>query len=204
MSSKKKAAPAKGANASQSVLHDGLLVRPAPNSQPRNESELQLQSFDGAMRLFRAQQFGEAKALFIETINGPQKEVAHNARLHVIMCERRLSQPALFLESLEDHYNYAIERLNARDVEKARKHLDCAMSLILEKENSSADHLYYALALCAGLSGDTNGAYENLKQAIALDPRNRVAARQDSDFAPVAQQPLIQQLLYPEKYNEPH
>ncbi|MDQ6678796.1 MAG: hypothetical protein M3Z09_16050 [Acidobacteriota bacterium] len=204
MSSKKKAPPAKAANASQSVLHDGILVRPAPNSQPRNEFELQLQTFDRAMRLFRAQQFGEAKVLLTEAIIGPQKEIAHNARLHIIMCDRRLNQPALSLESLEDHYNYAIERLNARDVEKARKHLDCAMSLILDGQNSSVDHLYYALALCAGLSGDTEGAYENLKEAIALNPRNRAAARQDSDFAPVSQQPLIQQLLYPEKQREPH
>ena len=203
MAIKKKAPPSKTDSKPQSVLHDSILVRPDSGVQPRNESEEQLQAFDRAMQLFRKQQFGEAKEAFAAAVIGPQKEISHNAKIHMIMCDRRLSTPVVTLDNLDDHYNYAIERLNARDMEVARKHLDCAMELVRKDGNKSTDHLYYALALCAGISGDTDGAFQNLKQAIELNPKNRMAARQDSDLAPIAQQPQIQQLLYPEKQAGP-
>jgi hypothetical protein len=57
----------------------------------------------------------------------------------------------------------------------------------------------YALAACQGLAGDLPGAYENLKRAIDLQPRNRLAARQDPDFAALADQPAFARLLYPDK-----
>jgi len=203
MAVKKKAISTKSNNTPQSVSHDGVMVRPSPNGEPRTESDKQFQVFDNAMKLFRKQQFREAKAVFEEATSGPQREISHNAKLHVIMCERRLGKPEVFLDTLDDHYNYAIERLNARDMDVARKHLDCAMQLIRQDGNTSTDHLYYALALCAGISGDADTAFENLKHAIELNPVNRMAARQDSDLAPIAQQPRIQQLLYPEKQSGP-
>jgi tetratricopeptide (TPR) repeat protein len=164
-----------------------------------SDTEKQLDTFDRAMKQFRDLQYREARAMFQKASEGPQKEVSHNARLHIIMCDRRLQAPVLDLKSLDDHYNYAVERINARDLECARQHLDTAMKLGA-KDGNSLDHLLYALAICASLAGDLRGAYENLKRAIEIDPKNRLAARNDSDFASVAQQPLVQQLLYPEKF----
>ena len=203
MAIKKKSPTAKSVGAPQSVLHDGALARPHAATNPRSESEAQLQAFTRAMLLFRTQQFEEAKAAFEHALAGPQKEITHNAKLHMMMCDRRIEQPVMELDSLDDHYNYAIERMNARDLVKARKHLDCAMQLVHKDGNTAPDHLYYALALCASISGDADTAFVNLKQAIELNPRNRTAARQDSDLASVAQQPQIKQLLYPEKQAGP-
>jgi len=203
MAIKKKVMPSKSGTAPQSVLHDGVMVRPSPKGEPRTDSEKQLKTFESAIKLFRQQQFREAKSIFEQATAGPQREISHNAKLHVIMCERRLGKPEVKFDTLDDHYNYAIERLNARDLDMARKHLDCAMQLIHKDGNTSKDHLYYALALCAGISGDADSAFENLKQAIELNPVNRMAARQDSDLAPIVQQPRIQQLLYPEKQSGP-
>jgi hypothetical protein len=42
-------------------------------------------------------------------------------------------------------------------------------------------------------------ARRHLERAIELEPRNRVIARQDADFALVSRHPLIDALLYPEK-----
>ena len=61
------------------------------------------------------------------------------------------------------------------------------------------DHVLYALALAKGLAGDIDGAHEHLKRAIDLEPRNRISARQDADFATFSSQPRIQQLLFPDK-----
>jgi len=46
---------------------------------------------------------------------------------------------------------------------------------------------------------DIDGAHEHLKRAIDLEPRNRISARQDADFAAFSSQPQIQQLLFPDK-----
>jgi Flp pilus assembly protein TadD len=108
------------------------------------------------------------------------------------MCERRLSSPAPAPKTAEEHYTYAIALINSRDLDTARQHLETALGMAPE-----SDHFYYALALCLGLSGDSQGAYRNLKRAIELRPQNRIAARQDSDFAPLINQPPIDRLLAP-------
>jgi hypothetical protein len=59
--------------------------------------------------------------------------------------------------------------------------------------------VHYALALAQALAGDLAPAHLNLKKAIELEPRNRLTARQDPDFAPIANQPPFDALIYPEK-----
>jgi hypothetical protein len=48
---------------------------------------------------------------------------------------------------------------------------------------------------------DLDRAYENLKRAIEIEPRNRIIAGQDPDLAPLANRPPFDGLLYPEKKN---
>jgi Flp pilus assembly protein TadD len=84
-----------------------------------------------------------------------------------------------------------VERLNARDIDTARKHLDRALVL-----DPNAEHILFTLALCCGLGGDGDGACENLRRAIAIEPRNKVLARQDPEFLVLAQQmPGLRALL---------
>jgi tetratricopeptide (TPR) repeat protein len=160
--------------------------------------ETQLQLFDRAMKSFSAQRYREARELFQKAAEGTIREVAHNARLHIKMCDRRMEKPEIQLQTIEDFYNAGVERLNARDLENARMNLVKATELT-RGDGASADHVYYALAACLALGGDSRGAYENLKRAIEIDPRNRMAARQDPDFSGVGQQPPLHNLIYPEK-----
>lgn len=164
--------------------------------EQETDSERQMKLYEQAIRTFRAQQFDAARGLFEQVAAGPRGPVAHTARLHLSICERRSQQPALTLESAEDHYNYAVERMNAGELATAREHLRMA-----QNGKAAGDHVYYALAACEALSGDSDAAYENLKRAIEIDPRNRINARQDADFATIAQDPLWQHLLYPDKNN---
>jgi hypothetical protein len=53
--------------------------------------------------------------------------------------------------------------------------------------------------LAHALSGDLDAAYENLRRAIDLDPRNRIIARRDADLAHLADRPPLVALLYPER-----
>ena len=158
----------------------------------RAAAQAQLKAFEQAVRLFHARKFAEARELFAKA-TGPNREMTHNAELHIRMCDSRLQKPVVDLRTAEDHYNYGVAMINARNLADAQQHLEAALKL-----EPQADHILYALALSKGLVGDIQGAYENLKRAIELQPRNRIAARQDADFAGISNQPEIHQLLFPD------
>jgi|SRR5580658_2934887 tetratricopeptide (TPR) repeat protein len=160
----------------------------------RETGPSQMQSFEEGMRMFHARQFQQAREFFLQAVRGPDRAVTHRAGLHARMCEQRLESAGPVLNTAEEHYNYAITLINSRELAKAQKHLRAAL-----EADTTADHVFYALAACQSLAGDLQAAYENLKRAIDLQPRNRLAARQDPDLAAVAGHPAFTRLLYPEK-----
>ena len=158
------------------------------------DSPTQLNNFEAAMKLFHTRNLSEARELFQQAVEGPERDVANRARMHIAMCDRRLQQPTVSLRTAEDYYNYGVALLNTRKVAEARIHLEKALLIA-----PASDHIHYALAAALALDGDSPGAYENLKRAIELEPRNRLMARQDADLAHLADQPPFDALLYPEK-----
>ncbi|HWF11076.1 MAG TPA: hypothetical protein VG297_21555 [Bryobacteraceae bacterium] len=172
------------------------MSKPAPGKKPApvggpSASELQLKAYEQAVQLFSVRKLKEARERFVEAAKGPAHHISDKARSYAQVCERRMSTAEVKLSSAEDHFNYGVERLNARDVDVAKHHLGRALSLEPE-----ADHVLYTLALCCGIAGDGNGACENLKRAIDLEPRNRILARQDPEFSALATQfPNLRALL---------
>ncbi len=158
------------------------------------DGQKQLAGFEAAMKQFHARNFKPARELFEQAAQGPERDVAQRAKLHISMCDRRLTQDEVSLSSAEEYYTYGIAMLNARKFPEARTSLEKAVSM-----DPAADHMHYALAGALALLGDVNGAHDRLKTAIEMEPRNRMAARQDADFAPLANQPPFDALLYPEK-----
>jgi tetratricopeptide (TPR) repeat protein len=132
------------------------------------------------MQLFTGRRFAEASAAFREAAAGPAADIADKARSYAQICNRRTSDSKPEFSSAEDHFTYAVARMNAGDIEQARAHLNRGLAL-----KPDADHALYTLALCCALSGDGGSACENLKRAISIDPRNRILARQDPEFAPL-------------------
>jgi tetratricopeptide (TPR) repeat protein len=171
------------------ATRDGAVAVAQPSTAAR-----QLASFEAAMKLFHARKLQEARDLFQTAAAGPERDVAQRARLHISMCDRRLQQATVTLKSAEDYYNYGVALINARNIGEARTHLEKALAMA-----PGTDHIHYALALAQALSGDSSNAFENLKRAIELEPRNRIMARQDADFAPLANQAPFDVLIYPEK-----
>ena len=168
---------------------------PKTNHGPSTDgAPTQLTIFEAGMRLFHARQFQEARELFVQATRGSERDIANRAQLHLAMCERRLHQITVSLGTAEDYYNYGVALINSRNLPEARTHLEKALEMA-----PAADHVHYALALAQALSGDLVNAQQNLKRAIELEPRNRLIARQDADFAPLANQPPFDALIYPEK-----
>jgi tetratricopeptide (TPR) repeat protein len=167
-----------------------------PKSETRGAAPIptQLAAFEAAMKLFHARQLTEARVLFQQAATGSERDVAQRAQLHIAMCDRRLEQTKVSFGTAEECYNYGIALINARNFAEACTHLEKALAIA-----PGADHIHYALALAQAHSGDFAGAHENLRRAIELEPRNRTMARQDADFAPLANQSPFRSLLYPEK-----
>jgi tetratricopeptide (TPR) repeat protein len=163
----------------------------AATTQARAALQSQMKAWEDGVRQFSLKKFSAAQTHFREAAGGPAAHIADKARSYAQICERRMSGPALELKTAEEHFTYGVERLNARDIETARKHLNRALAL-----DPDAEHILFTLALCCGLAGDGNGACENLKRAIAIEPKNKVLARQDPEFLLLAQQlPDLRALL---------
>src|SRR5215467_8368979 len=86
-----------------------------------------LAAFEAAIKLFRARKFREARERFRGAINGLDRAIAHNAELHIRMCDRRLEEPVMSLKTSEEQYNYAITLINLRELGTARQHLHKAL-----------------------------------------------------------------------------
>jgi tetratricopeptide (TPR) repeat protein len=173
------------------VAPGGKTGSAGPARQPEPS---QMESFEEGMRDFHARKFQQARESFMQAMRGPDRAVSHRAGLHARMCEQRLESTRPVLNTPDEHYNYAITLINSRDLGTAQKHLRAALDA-----DPAAEHVLYALAACHSLGGDLQAAYENLRRAIDLQPRNRLAARQDPDFAAMAEHPAFIRLLYPDR-----
>ena len=162
----------------------------------RISPQKQLATFESAMKLFHTRKLREARELFRNAAEGPERDVAQRARLHIAMCDRRLEQIQVSMSTAEDYYNYGVALLNQRNVFEARRCLEKAHEM-----SPNTDYICYALAAAQAQTGDPQRAYENLKRAIDMEPRNRALARQDGDFAALSHQPPFDTLLHPEKKN---
>ncbi len=183
-----------GSQGAQAAGVGGSQVTPGVTSARSDGPPDQRVSFENAMKLFHARQLREARQLFEAAAAGPERDVAQRARLHIAMCDRRLEHPPVDLQTAEDHYNYGVALINTRKLSEARSHLEAALAT-----SPDADHIHYALALAQALMGDSARACESLRRAIELEPRNRLIARQDADFAPLASHPPFSALLFPDK-----
>jgi tetratricopeptide (TPR) repeat protein len=188
---KKRAAHSSG---SGSAPDNARTAQPAPAPELPPDERRQADLFEHAMKLFHAANYGAARSLFDKAAVGPVSAMAHSAQLHSAMCARRVAAREPALKTPEEHYNYAIALINEGQFAQAERHLTEAIA-----RTPDADHIHYALALCRGLAGDLRAAYRHLRRAIEIQPRNRTAARDDPDFAGIAQLSPLFELLYPER-----
>ncbi len=159
--------------------------------QTRVALQTQMKKWEEAVGLFSQKKFSAAHTRFVEASAGPAAHIADKARSYAQICARKMNGQDVDLRTSDDHFNYGVERLNARDMDVARKHLDRALAM-----EPNGEHILFTLALCCGLAGDSVAACENMKRAIALEPKNRILARQDPEFLALAQQlPALRALL---------
>jgi Tfp pilus assembly protein PilF len=194
-------AHSKSAPRSRSKSQKKKNLPPAPPAQrggvelvdPRVQAQLKV--YDEALSLFRQQKFARAKAELEKVVEGPSKELADRARMHVKIAEQRM-KPSHDQNprTADEHYQRGVAMMNVGRWDDARESLDKA-----RRAAPKADHIHYALAALDCLTGEADSAMANLKVAIQLKSENRYHARNDEDFAFLQEDPRFTELLYPEK-----
>ena len=155
----------------------------------------QLKLYEEALQYFQQQKYQRAQQTLERVLEGPSTELSDRAKVHVRICEQRISRmPAASPKSSEDHYTQGVALMNLGRWDEARDHLDRA-----RKAAPKADHIVYAMAALDCLTGEADSAMLNLKVAIQLRPENRYHARNDEDFAFLQEDPRFTELLYPER-----
>ena len=186
-------------NHSKSMKRKPLSPPPPPQRggvelvDPRVQAQLKL--YDDALSLFHQQKFAKAKQELEKVLEGPSKELADRARMHIRIAEQRLKpMQEQNPRTAEEHYQRGVAMMNVGRWDDARESLDKA-----RKAAPKADYIHYALAALDCLTGEADSALKNLKVAIDLRPENRYHARNDEDFAFLQDDPRFTELLYPEK-----
>jgi tetratricopeptide (TPR) repeat protein len=160
---------------------------------PRVQAQLKI--YDEALALFHQQKFAKSKQELEKVLEGPSKELADRARMHLKIAEQRMKPShEQNPKTAEEHYQRGVAMMNIGRWDDARESLDRA-----RKVAPKADYIHYALAALDCLTGEADSAMKNLKVAIDLKPENRYHARNDEDFAFLQEDPRFTEMLYPEK-----
>ena len=106
-----------------------------------------------------------------------ERELHERARLYLNVCERETSPKAKTPRSVDERILAATVALNRRDVDEALSLLGGS-----SPAHRTHDHVQYILALAHALRDDAETAVEHLIRAIALNPNNRLQAKQEPDF----------------------
>ena len=167
------------------------VAKPVVKVDPRFTQAVQ--NYETGLKAMQTHKFDKAKTSFEKVLGGPSTELADRARLHLNICNQQLAKISTSFKTPEEHYDYAVSLMNNGDYEGSRSHLEKIL-----KNYPKEDYASYGLAVLDCLTGQVENALRNLQQSIKLNPSNRFQARNDSDFARMADDPRFTELLYPE------
>jgi len=146
----------KGAARSSSKSQKKKAFPPPPPAQrggvelvdPRVQAQLKV--YDEALTLFHQQKFSRAKQELEKVLEGPSKELADRARMHLKIAEQRMKPSQEHNpHTADEHYQRGVAMMNVGRWDDARESLDKA-----RKASPKADHIHYALAALDCLTGE--------------------------------------------------
>jgi tetratricopeptide (TPR) repeat protein len=150
-----------------------------------------VKNFELGARALQKQNYERAKEIFEKLASTGVAGVAERARVLLRLCEQKLSRPAPLPRTAEDLYTLGVQALNSRRLDDAVQFLSKA-----QRSAPNSEHIRYALAAAYSLRGDAEDALQHLKEAINLRPQNRIQARRDEDFQPLATDTRFKELVF--------
>ncbi|MGA2351887.1 MAG: hypothetical protein ABSF70_15735 [Terracidiphilus sp.] len=151
------------------------------------------QHYQSAVQLLQQGKCDKALAAFEKLLPVAPVELRERCKMYINTCQRQLEKHNLTFLTPEEHYDYAISKLNTGYYDEAQEQFQNILT-----SYPTADYAYYGLALLDAITERTQDCLRNLAQAIELNPKNRLQARVDNDFQRMADDPRFTELLYPE------
>src|SRR5205085_12469860 len=116
--------------------------------------QAQMRTYDEALALFHQQKYAKAKQELEKVLEGPSKELADRARMHVKIAEQRMKPShEQNPRTADEHYQRGVAMMNIGRCDDARESLDKA-----RQAAPKADHVHYALAALDCLTGEADSA----------------------------------------------
>jgi tetratricopeptide (TPR) repeat protein len=145
----------------------------------KDEYQKALAAFAVAVKEFQKGEFDKAAASFKDFIEKfpADKEVVDRARAYLAIAQKRPKKDVVSLKTFEDHYRYAVTRINQKDYAGAIKLLEKALEY---KEQEGL--VQYLMADAHSLMGQADEALETLKKAIQKDRSFAILAQNEPDF----------------------
>ena len=163
-------------------------------TEPRQSEALfhaAVRNFELGARALHKQNYEKAKEIFEKLASSGVAGVAERARVHLRLCEQKLSRPGPAPRKPEELYTLGVGALNSRRLDDAIEYLHKA-----QKSAPKLEHISYALAAAYSLRGDAEDALQHLRQAITLRPQNRIQAKLDEDFQALASDVRFRELVF--------
>jgi tetratricopeptide (TPR) repeat protein len=144
-----------------------------------------LDRYTSGLELLHKKKWKEAKEVFERLAEeADHRQLADRARVCLDVCRRELAD-----EAGEDPYLKAVFKKN-------RGEIDAALELCAAAGKADKDERFaYLLASLHSLAGEHDQAIVHLTTAIRLEPKNRIHAYHDPDFAELRGQEDFSQLV---------
>ena len=164
-----------------------------PDAHSTTGSGASFQHYQAAVQLLQQGKYEKALAAFEKLLPAAPAEIKERCQMYIHTCQRQLEKPSLTFDTPEEHYDYAVSKLNTGYYEEAREQFNDILA-----GHPDADYAFYGLAVLDAITGQSQNCLSNLARAIGLNPRNRLQARVDNDFQSMVDDPRFTELLYPE------
>ncbi len=168
------------------------------NNNPSGATDSQalkdvMAKYTSAIKLLHQGQYQNAKDLFSETRGAlaDEPELTDRAAAYVRICENRLLEDPGVPEG-DEIYRRAVFLSNSGDLDGAIQLMNRALA-----ENPASIDCLYVRASAWALKGAAEKSVGDLRQAIALEPKIRFQAVNDSDFEKIREEPAFIDIIEP-------
>lgn len=151
-----------------------------------------VKKFESTLKIFWKGQYAEALSAFeqINSNNLPNTTLADRINTHAEVCRIRLGIDEIKPKAAEELYLAGIINLNRGKHEEGITYLNQATS-----KDSKNDAYIFSLACAYALDEQHDKALDHLNKAIAINPDNKIFARNCADFSFIHKDEKISSLL---------
>lgn len=154
-----------------------------PSQTPRRSTYIEAVAlYERGLDALQRHAYAEAANLLESVLRQypDERELHERVRLYLSICQRQATQRETAPQTIDERLYAATLSINGGKYDQAIAHLR-----LVRDEDPDNDHAIYMLAVAHAQRDEHAEAVAHLERAIALNPENRVLARNDPDLEPL-------------------